>query len=54
MKDLTPKVFFFLTPKVFFLLIALLSKEPFFATIKKKYSKITKWWADHGIIFSPF
>jgi hypothetical protein len=36
------------------LLIALLSKEPFPITMKTKYSKITKWWAEHGVIFSPF
>jgi hypothetical protein len=36
------------------LLIALFSKEPFFATVKDKYSKVTKWWTEYGVIFSPF
>jgi hypothetical protein len=34
--------------------MALLSNEPFFAAVKDKYSKITKQWAQHGVIFSPF
>ncbi len=36
------------------LLIALFSKEPFLATVKDKYGKVTKWWAAYGVIFSPF
>jgi len=36
------------------LLIALFSKEPFFVTVRDKYRKVTKWWVEYGVIFSPF
>ena len=36
------------------ILISLFSKDPFFVTLKDKYSKITKWWSKYGVIFSSF
>jgi hypothetical protein len=29
-------------------------KRAVFVSVKDKYSKVTKWWAEHGVIFSPF
>jgi hypothetical protein len=38
----------------FILLMAVFSQEPFFVAVRSKYTKITKWWAEYGVIFYPF
>jgi hypothetical protein len=36
------------------ILISLFSKDPFFVTLKDKFSKVTNWRSKYGVIFSPF
>ena len=49
---LFPIVYLTVTP--FILIFAVFDKEPFWKSVQSRYRRVTRFWVDKGLLYSPF